>query len=88
MDFLIEAVQAVATVLTILIIARALLSWVNPSPYNPIVRWVYRLTEPILAPIQSVLPAPGGLDFSPLVALVIVQLLERLILNLIFNTLY
>lgn len=85
MDFLIQAIQAVATVLTVLIIARALMSWVNPSPRNPIVRFIYRATEPLLGPIQSILPAPGGIDFSPLVALVLIQLVERLLINLIYN---
>lgn len=85
MGILIQLVQVIATVLTVLIIARAVLSWVNPSPYHPVVRWVYRLTEPLLAPIQSLLPAPGGIDFSPLIVLVLIQVLERLIVNLLYN---
>lgn len=85
MEFLIQLVHAVALVLTILIIARAVLSWVNPSAYNPLVRWVYRLTEPLLAPVQSILPAPGGIDFSPLVVLILIQVIERLLINLVFN---
>jgi YggT family protein len=85
MGLLIQLVQAIATVLSLLIIARAVLSWVNPSPFNPLVRWVYRLTEPMLTPIQMLLPAPGGIDFSPLIVLVLIQVLERLIVNLLYN---
>jgi YggT family protein len=85
MGFLLQAVHAIALILTVLIIARALMSWVNPSAHNPLVRWVHRLTEPLLAPIQSILPTPGGIDFSPLAVLLLIQLLERLIVNLIYN---
>ncbi len=88
MDWLIDVVHILSVALTLLIIARAVLSWTNPSPYNPIVRWVYRLTEPVLGPIQSLLPAPGGIDFSPLVAILLIQLLERLIINLLINLMY
>jgi YggT family protein len=85
MDVLIQLVHGASLILTVGIIARALLSWVNPSLHNPLVRWVYRITDPILSPIQSLLPAPGGIDFSPLVAIVLIQLIERLLLNLLFN---
>jgi YggT family protein len=52
------------------IIARALLSWVNPDPYNPIVRFLYNVTEPVLGYLRRRLPLVlGGLDLSPLVVL-------------------
>jgi YggT family protein len=61
------------TVITIfwwLIIVRALLSWVNPDPYNAIVIFLYKVTEPILAPFRRLIPSLGiGLDLSPLIAL-------------------
>ena len=53
-----------------LIIARALLSWVSPDPYNPIVRFLYRVTEPVLSYVRRRLPVTfGGIDFSPLLIL-------------------
>jgi len=53
-----------------IIIARAVLSWVNPDPFNPIVRFLYRVTEPVLRPIRYRLPTVGmGLDLSPLVVI-------------------
>ncbi len=85
MDLPIQLVHGVSLILTVLIIARALMSWVNPSSSNPAVRWVHRLTDPILGPIQSLLPAPGGFDFSPLIAIVLVQVVERLLISLLFN---
>ncbi|MDD3579634.1 MAG: YggT family protein [Desulfobacca sp.] len=56
-----------------LIIARAILSWVNPDPYNPIVRFLYNITEPVLSYVRRRLPMVyGGLDLSPLVVLLII----------------
>ena len=51
-----------------IIIARAVLSWVNPDPYNPIVRFIHNITEPVLAPVRRKLPTSyGGIDFSPII---------------------
>ena len=59
------------------IIARALLSWVNPDPYNPIVRFLYRVTEPVLRPIRYRLPTLSmGLDLSPLVLILVLTFLD------------
>ena len=50
-----------------LIIARAVISWVNADPYNPIVRFLISATEPVLYPIRRRLPMLGGIDFSPII---------------------
>ena len=63
-------ISAILTILTWIIIIRALISWVSPDPYNQIVQFLYRVTEPILMPIRRILPAMGGFDLSPIVALV------------------
>jgi len=61
-----------------LIIARALLSWVNPDPYNPIVRFLYNVTEPVLGYLRRRLPLVfGGLDLTPLLVLVAFIFLQR-----------
>ena len=59
-----------------IIIARAVMSFMDLSPYNPIVRIVYTLTEPVLGTVRRVLPPFGGFDFSPLVVLVAIWLLH------------
>ncbi len=51
------------------IIVAALISWVNPDPYNPIVRFLHRVTEPVLSPIRRRLGVYGGIDFSPLIVI-------------------
>ena len=62
-----------------LIIARALMSWFNPNPSNPIVRLIYVLTEPVLGPIRRVIPPMGGLDLSPLVVFAILYILQSIL---------
>jgi len=60
-----------------LIIARALISWVNPDPYNPIVRFLYNVTEPVLAYVRRRLPLVyGGFDLSPLAILAAIIFLK------------
>jgi YggT family protein len=75
---------AIATVLDLalniymwLIIARALLSWVNPDPYNPIVRFLYNVTEPVLSYLRRRVPVVfGGMDLSPLIVIAAIMFLR------------
>ncbi len=68
-----------------IIIISALLSWVNPDPYNPIVRLLYRLTEPVLGPIRRVIGNRlGPIDISPLIVILVITFIQRfLIMSLI-----
>jgi YggT family protein len=60
-----------------LVIIRALLSWVNPDPYNPIVQFIERTTEPVLLPFRQLLPSYKlGIDLSPLLALLFIYFLQ------------
>lgn len=60
-----------------IIIIRAVLSWVNPDPYNPIVRALYAITEPVLSRLRRRLPiAMGGIDFSPLIVIFAIYFLQ------------
>lgn len=65
-----------------LLIVRVLISWVSPDPYNPVVQFLVRATEPVLAPLRRLLPALGGLDLSPILALFLVMALQRLVVVL------
>lgn len=74
--------NALATILDValniymwIIIIRALISWVNPDPYNPIVQFLYRITEPVLYPIRKRLPF-GQIDFSPIIVILIILFLQ------------
>ena len=59
-----------------IIIARALISWVNPDPWNPIVQFLTRATEPILAPLRRRLGLGMGIDLSPLVVIAVIWFLQ------------
>ena len=76
--------NALATILDIaltaymwIIIIRAIVSWVNPDPWNPIVQFLYRVTDPVLRPIQRMLPRGWGIDFSPLVAILAIIFIQK-----------
>ncbi|WP_088534532.1 YggT family protein [Geobacter sp. DSM 9736] len=75
----------VLTVYMYILIARAILSWVNPDPYNPIVNFLYRATEPVLHRVRRVLPDMGGLDLSPLVVLLAIFFLQKFVINSMFE---
>lgn len=65
-----------------IIIARAVLSWVNPDPFNPIVRFLYRVTEPVLRPIRRRMPMVGmGLDLSPMLVILAIYFLQAFLVE-------
>jgi YggT family protein len=65
-----------------IIIARALLSWVSPDPFNPIVRFLHRVTEPVLRPIRHRLPMMGmGLDLSPMIVILAIYFLQAFVVE-------
>lgn len=65
-----------------IIIARAVLSWVNPDPFNPIVRFLYRVTEPVLRPIRHRLPSLSiGIDLSPMVVILAIFFLDSFLVS-------
>lgn len=81
--------QALAMILDIvltiymwIIIIRALLSWVNPDPYNPIVQFLHTITEPVLYRVRKALPMPGvGLDLSPIIVLLAILFLQSFLVQ-------
>ena len=76
----------ILTIANWLIIIRALLSWVNPDPYNPIVQFLYKTTEPLLAPFRRIIPVHMiGLDISPIFALVFIWFLKLFIVRTLFG---
>ena len=84
-NFLIAIAKVLGVVLTIymwVIIARAILSWVSPDPYNPIVRFIHNITEPVLYQIRKRLPLNfGGIDFSPIVVLLAIFFLQQFVVQ-------
>jgi YggT family protein len=79
---IVVVIQIVFKILTYTVIIDALLSFFLP-PYNPFRNFLDRLVEPLLNPIRRIVPTLGGMDFSPIVLILIFQLLEFLLVRLI-----
>jgi len=79
-NFIVAMAKVIDIVLTVymwIIIFRALISWVNPDPYNQIVIFLYRITEPVLGPVRRMIPLRNvGLDFSPIIVLLVIMFLK------------
>ena len=76
----------ILTVANWLVIIRALISWVNPDPLNPLVQFLYKTTEPLLAPFRRLVPAYAiGLDISPIFALIFIWFLKLFLVRTLFG---
>ena len=65
-----------------IIIARAILSWVSPDPYNPIVRFIHNITEPVLYQVRKRIPIMmGGIDLSPIIVLLAILFLQHFVVQ-------
>jgi YggT family protein len=72
-------ISLILTGYSLILLARVLLSWFpNVDPRNPIVVFIYQVTEPVLAPIRQMLPPMAGMDFSPLIVLVLIRVIQTL----------
>ncbi|MEO6345139.1 MAG: YggT family protein [Candidatus Limnocylindria bacterium] len=79
---LVNFIRLFVTVLWFLLIARVVLSWTNPRGGGGLVAFIYQATEPILAPIRRVLPATSGVDFAPLVAMLLLGVILRVVVRI------
>jgi YggT family protein len=89
-NFISALASILNTVLTVfywIILIRALLSWVSPDPYNPIVKFLYQVTEPILEPIRRILPfsLKMGIDISPIIAFLAIWFLKDFLIRTLFD---
>lgn len=75
------ALDLVLTLYLFIVIARALISWVNPDPRNPIVRFLYNATEPLMYRVRRVIPYVGGIDFSPLIVIIGIYFLQAFLVQ-------
>ena len=83
-----DSVQLIFYAINLLILARILMSWlpmagINIDPYNPAVRFLVQATDIFLEPFRRVIPPMGGIDFSPIVAILVIQLVESLVVGLL-----
>ena len=88
-NFLIAIAKVLDILLSIfmwIVIARAVLSWVSPDPYNPIVRFIHTITEPVLYQIRRRIPVSfGGIDFSPIIVFLAIIFLQRFVVHSLYE---
>jgi YggT family protein len=80
---LVNLIGFVEGALTVLIIARIAVSWIGLSPWHPVVRWLRIIVDPILAPFRRILPTFSGIDFSPILALVVINIVGQFLQGLV-----
>lgn len=83
-SILINIIDFAYIALFILILARIILSFVNVGSYE-IRELIYRLTEPILAPVRNILPTMGGFDFSPMIVIIAADVIRRILVSVIVS---
>lgn len=74
-----NVVIMIGQIYQLVLLARVLISWVRVDPYHPAVQVLYQITEPVLEPIRRFMPQGMGLDFSPVIAMILVQLVTEVI---------
>ena len=80
-----DLVGATCGILSFAIVIRAVLSWFQPDPSNPILRILARITDPIINPISSMLPHMGGLDLSPIIAIFALQMIQGVVIGMLYS---
>ena len=79
MALIFSILSTVLWIMEIAIVIRALLSWFDPAMNNPISQFLVQLTEPIIAPIRRVIPSIGMIDISPMVAILVILILQQML---------
>ena len=81
---LVQFIGLMANLLTILIFIWVILSWIMP-PYHPVREALDRIMEPVLAPIRRIIPMAGMMDFSPMILMILIELIARVLINVLLS---
>ena len=80
-----QLLNALFTIYTWVLIIRVLITWVNPDPFNPVVQFLMKATDPVLEPLHRVIPSIGPFDISPVVALLVLQALQHFLIRTLLD---
>jgi YggT family protein len=80
-----QGVNTLLSIYTWVIIARVMVSWVSPDPFNPIVQFLGKVTDPVLEPFRRVIPSIGMIDLSPVAALLALQALQHFLVRTLLD---
>ena len=81
---LVQLISLMANLLTILIFVWVILSWITP-PYNPVREALDRILEPMLAPIRRVIPMAGMMDFSPMILMILIEVIAQVLIKVLLS---
>ena len=81
-------VSIIFNILYFILVIRIIISWVGADPYNEIVRIVYKITDPLLAPFRALPLKLGAIDFSPIVAFLVLSVVKSFVVNIIYQIAY
>lgn len=83
---MVQLITTIFKIYEVAVIVRVLLSWIQVESNHPIIRFVYNITEPLMAPIRNILPTTRiGIDFSPLIVLFLLELIQKALINLLYS---
>ena len=86
---LVQIINFIGDILILTIIVQSIMSWITRNPYNPFYRILSRITDPILIPIRRFMPDLGGLDISPIIAIILIEIIRKVLLSvLLFDSAY
>ncbi len=80
-----QLLQMVFQIYTLILIVRVLISWVNPDPFNPVVQFLSKVTDPVLEPLRKVIPPLGPIDISPIIALLLLQAIQHFLVRTLWD---
>ena len=84
-EALAQVLNTLITVYIWIIIIRVLISWVSPDPFNPLVQFLVRATDPVLEPARRIIPTIGPLDISPMIVLLLLQVIQHFLIRTLFD---
>jgi YggT family protein len=79
-----KLIGMILSIFKFVLVIRILMSWINPDPYNEIVKIIYKITDPVLIPIRKYIPIQFGMvDFSPIIAFLLIYFLKYFLVNVL-----
>ncbi|MCL6431678.1 MAG: YggT family protein [Anaerolineae bacterium] len=87
MSWLYTFVDLLFYALNLAILVRVIVSWLNVSPYNPLISFIYQITDPIILPLRRIIPPLGMIDITPIIAILLLSIIRQILLTLLMAAL-
>ncbi len=87
MSWLYTFIDLLFYALNLAILVRVIVSWLNVSPYNPLISFIYQITDPIILPLRRIIPPLGMIDITPIIAILLLSIIRQILLTLLMAAL-